>query len=308
MSRSGADSQGAAHAAAELRERGNQLFRAQRFAEAAETYREAMVQVRAAEAEVTSLRPGSAPGASAELGRAVRLNLATCLVRLQEGLGEAIRLCDEVLEKDPSNMKAVFRRGAARHALARELPDPAQQRTALQAARRDLLAAAKAEPGDREVRVLFEQVTEDLRQMPVASAGPALGGLYDDREPTVPEPAPERDACPVCGRIDHTSCGRALWVAQRAQWLGVPVDEVARDPTSFEEEGTLAPLLRATRPAVGVAADTDMPDALSDLSDEEREMLEECLDATERPFPQLKRALPLTHAVHCAQELWAEDD
>jgi len=83
----------------------------------------------------------------------------------------------------------------------------------------------------------------------------------------------------------------------------VSEETVANDPASFEDNGTLMATMQA-RPARTQAS----PGDLSDLSDEEREILEDCLDSTERPYPLLKRKLGLPLAVRCAEELWAEND
>jgi len=103
-------------------------------------------------------------------------------------------------------------------------------------------------------------------------------------------------------------------VAQRARWLRVSEEEVGRDPSDFEDDGTLIGLRIAQRAAERLASggtDADESrrrcDDLSELSEDEREMLEDCLESTERPFPRLKRRLPLAQAVWCAEELWAED-
>lgn len=45
-----------------------------------------------------------------------------------------------------------------------------------------------------------------------------------------------------------------------------------------------------------------------ELSDDERDVLEECLDSVVRPFPDLKRPVPLAKAVETAEALWECDD
>merc|ERR1712135_89981 len=71
-----------------------------------------------------------------------------------------------------------------------------------------------------------------------------------------------------------------LWVAERARWLDVSEEEVGRDPPSFEDSGTLQNFLTQKTPVV------EPPD-LSDLSYDERDFLEDCLESTCRPFPEL---------------------
>ncbi|CAE8663212.1 unnamed protein product, partial [Polarella glacialis] len=158
----------------------------------------------------------------------VRLNLAACLQRLGDRSQEVIDLCDEVLQLDPSSVKALFRRATAQQTRAAQLPDDASQRSALQYARQDLVLAAKAEPADRQIRAVLEEVNKK-------SAGwfSSCSGLYDDRQPEAPPPPPT--VCATCGSIGHPACGRSCWITQRAQWLGVSEEEAGNDPADFEE-------------------------------------------------------------------------
>mmetsp|Transcript_60267 Transcript_60267/g.111766 ORF Transcript_60267/g.111766 Transcript_60267/m.111766 type:complete len:147 (+) Transcript_60267:155-595(+) len=89
--------------------------------------------------------------------------------------------------------------------------------------------------------------------------------------------------------------GSRYWVALRAAWLRQPEEAVAKLPPSFESPGHLQ-LSRVHTVAV------------RDLSDEELEDLEDCLDAMQRPFPRLKRSVPLAQVVQCADTLWDTDD
>lgn len=308
--------------AAELRETGNGLFKEQRYTEAAEAYRQALTLLeddRPQEEAGEASHGAAATSNGATLGQALRLNLATCLLRLQgASLQEAIELCDNALEVDDRSVKALFLRGSAQRGLAEALVEPDKQRSCLQAARRDLLQAARTEPKDRQVRQTLEDVTEALRRLSIGGGGGGMAagflgqrgdarGLYADRESQEHAPAPPV-VCSVCGRQGHAQCGRDLWVQQRAQWLGVPEDEAGREPASYEDNGTLLKLC-AKRAREGLdeerrgRLDTDF----SDLSEEEKEMLEDCLDSTEKPYPQIKRRLPLPQAVRCAEDLWAED-
>jgi len=350
-----------------LRDAGNGLFKEQRFLEAAGLYRKALALLRplplplGKEAVAVTPKPGSRGhgngSAGQTLAHALRLNLALCLQRAGGDLGEALQLCDEVLAVDPASAKALFRRGAVRRGLAEEGGPPGrgavaatERREALQLARMDLLAAARAEPQDRHVRALLEEATQALLRLPAvddagAAAAPAAagllprlakgGGLYCDRQAPPPPPPPLE--CPNCARTGHGGCGKTWWVAQRARWLGLPQEVVAWEPATFEEEGTLAVSgRRAAGPGAGApgegrcggggsvsdggagaaaaASAATVPSTraapvladLSELSDEEIEALRACIDATERPFPQLKRQLPLAHAVQCAEELWEE--
>merc|ERR1719343_766425 len=133
------------------KEEGNLFYKAERFKEAIECYRKGV----------------AISSANTILGQALRVNLCTCLRRIQSGVEEVVRLCGEVLEADEHNTKAYFKRGLARQLLARstELDDNAK-REALAAARRDLKEAARLEPQDRQVRFQLEHVTKELRELP----------------------------------------------------------------------------------------------------------------------------------------------
>eukprot|EP00747_Dinoflagellata_sp_TGD_P084860 gnl/TRDRNA2_/TRDRNA2_162680_c0_seq2.p1 gnl/TRDRNA2_/TRDRNA2_162680_c0~~gnl/TRDRNA2_/TRDRNA2_162680_c0_seq2.p1 ORF type:complete len:182 (+),score=25.27 gnl/TRDRNA2_/TRDRNA2_162680_c0_seq2:52-546(+) len=105
------------------------------------------------------------------------------------------------------------------------------------------------------------------------------------------------------------ACGKAHWVAQRARWLDVPEEEVSKEPESFEDHGSLGAYQEAKRAQASNCQERACPSQSHlDLSDDEREMLEDCLDSTERPYPPLKRSLPLVQAIRCAEEIWAEAD
>jgi len=278
----------------QLRDSGNNFFKAHNYSGAAQCYREALMLLRGARKE------GFASPEQQVLVRAVRLNLASTLLNLGEDFDEAIGLCDAVLSVDPGDAKALFKRGSLRHAAAQEcLGEMSQKREALAAARRDLLEAARTEPQDVRIRAVLEEATQALRKLS-SSGGGLGGGLYDDRGPA-PEPPPPV-ICSVCGRTGHPACGREFWVSQRAKWLGMPLDVVEEEPAGFEDDGPLADAVREAR-----AGQRPREDCLSDLSEDERELLEDCLDSTERPFPELRRKLPLVQAVRCAVELWEED-
>mmetsp|Transcript_43316 Transcript_43316/g.129358 ORF Transcript_43316/g.129358 Transcript_43316/m.129358 type:complete len:181 (-) Transcript_43316:39-581(-) len=101
--------------------------------------------------------------------------------------------------------------------------------------------------------------------------------------------------CVVCGREGHPCCGRRYWTSLRAAWLRVSEEEVNIEPSSFEDAGPLQ-LARA-----------ELAGPVRDLSEGEFEDLEDCLDAVQRPFPRLRRSVPLMQAVQCAEALWDTD-
>mmetsp|Transcript_11595 Transcript_11595/g.30769 ORF Transcript_11595/g.30769 Transcript_11595/m.30769 type:complete len:191 (+) Transcript_11595:229-801(+) len=103
--------------------------------------------------------------------------------------------------------------------------------------------------------------------------------------------------CSVCGRDDgHAGCGMRYWIALRAAWLRTSEEEVAKEPESFEDPGTLQ-IARSAN--IGL---------IRELTEGELEDLEDCLDAVVRPFPQLGASVPLSQAVQCAEALWEVDD
>mmetsp|Transcript_49929 Transcript_49929/g.115919 ORF Transcript_49929/g.115919 Transcript_49929/m.115919 type:complete len:171 (+) Transcript_49929:174-686(+) len=102
--------------------------------------------------------------------------------------------------------------------------------------------------------------------------------------------------CVECGREGHPCCGLRYWTSLRAAWLRAPEEEILREPGSFEDAGPLQ-LARA-----------DLAGPVRDLSEGELEDLEDCLDAVQRPFPRLRRSVPLMQAVQCAEALWDTDD
>jgi len=288
--------------AATLRETGNQLFKDQQYGDAVSTYREALSLLQSAD-------EGS-QGQGPELGQALRLNLATGLLRLEGAAPheEAVALCNCALEVDAESAKALFLRGSAQRNLAEVASClPSEQKDLLQAARRDLLQAARLKPQDRQVRQSLDEVTEALKKLTPARGSGLAGafldqqrGLYDDQR-EAPAPA-EPVVCSVCGFEGHACCGRSEWLRRRARWLDTDEAEVGRDPPGYEDDGTLIPLRKAQRPSSEVDGD------ISDMSEDEREMLEDCLDSTEKPYPQIMRKLGLRQAVHCAEQLWAEED
>lgn len=291
---------------------GNEHFRFQRVQQACASYRQALEVLRGEEA-------ASAPGDGiSQLGQAVRMNLATCLQRLGSEhaeviqlCDEVIRLCDEVLASEPTNAKALFRRATTRKNLAGSLPESsAGRREALVLAMQDLAAAAKSDPADRQVSEKLEEVAAELRAM----------GVSADEAPGV-EPQPQL-VCSNCGRPGHARCGKQLWIEQRAAWLCIAAEEVDKEPGDFENDGTLMRAVRAARIAAAaddgdqaraaalsryMDPDNEDSDDLPELSDSEREMIEDCLEAVERPYQRLKRSLRLAQAVRCAEELWEDD-
>eukprot|EP00923_Selenidium_pygospionis_P053965 GHVN01093964.1.p1 GENE.GHVN01093964.1~~GHVN01093964.1.p1 ORF type:complete len:458 (+),score=150.52 GHVN01093964.1:225-1598(+) len=82
----------------------------------------------------------------AEARKALNLNLALALIKLSDFL-HAAKAADEVVKIDPSNIKALFRRGVANSGCGN-----------LDQARRDLTAVCRAEPANSEARSELEKV------------------------------------------------------------------------------------------------------------------------------------------------------
>jgi cyclophilin family peptidyl-prolyl cis-trans isomerase len=74
------------------------------------------------------------------------LNQALCCLK-RNLIGEAIECCNSVLEVDPRNVKALFRRGSAR-----------LENHQIGAAKRDLLFALSVEPSNKEIQEKLENV------------------------------------------------------------------------------------------------------------------------------------------------------
>jgi hypothetical protein len=121
-----------------LKDEGNRLHAAKKFAEAAEKYKRARSNLTpAADAGAATTTADADPAAAAaaasaegrELRRACALNYASCCLQLNKH-AEAAEACEEVLQGDEGNVKALYRRGQARQALGQ-----------LQGAEEDLAAA-----------------------------------------------------------------------------------------------------------------------------------------------------------------------
>lgn len=271
--------------AADLRRQGNELFKAQQFTEAANCYRRAL-----------SAEPG-------ELAQTIRLNLSTCLLRLGTSLDEVLALCDDFLSLDGTSAKAFYLRGSARFALAEQAAAPDAQRDILLAAKKDLVQAAKASPGDKQVRARLDEVAEVLRTLPSKPGILAKGSLYDDRQPEPPKPPPV--ICSECGRYGHPKCGLGFWLDTRAAWLGVARQEVEALPADFEDDGPLGIARHEARCRARALEGKD--GSSSSMSADECDILEDCLESTQRPYPLLKRQAPLTQVVRFARELWDDN-
>ncbi|CAE7798340.1 unnamed protein product, partial [Symbiodinium microadriaticum] len=96
------------------------------------------------------------------------------------------------------------------------------------------------------------------------------------------DPATGLPICGTCARLGHPLCGLRYWITLRAAWLRLPEELVAEEPHSFEDPGSVQ---IARQAQIGF---------VREISEGEAEDLEDCLDAIQRPFPLLRRPIPLS--------------
>lgn len=136
---------------AELRERGNELFRNNRFAEAVQVYKEALNRQ---DQLVLREKPGEPEWVELDNGKIpLLLNLAQCQLKLDQ-FYEAVQCCSEALKRDPSNEKGLFRR-AKGHMGAWNLEE----------ARQDLELLLRSHPGSE---TLVKRTLKELDSLEVA--------------------------------------------------------------------------------------------------------------------------------------------
>lgn len=260
---------------AQLRNRANDLFKESRFSEAADLYRQARQIMRTPGKEVPT-----------DIRQAVLMNLALCLGRTGGDPEHIVSLCDEVLSVNPNSAKAFFKRGLAYSSIAGQ-KEGEERQVALQLGRQDLIQAARLEPNDRHIRKKLSEVTEAM-----CAAGSSKKGLYDEMPPAAPRPPPQ--VCPDCGHQGHPCCGKAYWVRQRAEWLSCAESEIDQEPADFEDSGSLQ-LTRGAQLPREQGATSNFADAflaeefvqpgVPELTSDEWEVLEDCLESTEKPYP-----------------------
>ncbi|KAL2913349.1 hypothetical protein HK105_207094 [Polyrhizophydium stewartii] len=146
----------------QLKDQGNEHFKAGRIKEALGMYNQALLYLNGLDnssmAGVVSsglIEPLTADD-KAEIDATILacwLNMAACYIR-QERYTKAVDFCDKVLKKDENNVKAHFRKGQA--LLKSNNLDPAEQ---------SLLKAAKLAPTDLGVRETLEQVRTRIREL-----------------------------------------------------------------------------------------------------------------------------------------------
>jgi len=127
---------------------GNERFKEQKFDEAIYKYSKCLSYLDYFLEE----RPEGDHGALGAVAAPCRLNRALCYIKAGD-CAKAEEDCSKVLEKDPNNAKALYRRGRARHVSKQ-----------LTLARADLAAAAALLPKDaavaQELRTVLEKIKE----------------------------------------------------------------------------------------------------------------------------------------------------
>uniref|UniRef100_A0A7S0QYU3 peptidylprolyl isomerase n=1 Tax=Pyramimonas obovata TaxID=1411642 RepID=A0A7S0QYU3_9CHLO len=146
--------------AEKLKAEGTAEFKAGNYQTAANIYEEAANKYISAEPDEDSLK------ASCEVARMACLNnAAMCYLKLEK-FKEAQTACDKVLDMDAQNVKALFRRGQALLKIG-----------AINDAKTDLLAAAKLEPKNKEIREAYESAKAKVDAVKAAEKAAMGTGL-----------------------------------------------------------------------------------------------------------------------------------
>jgi tetratricopeptide (TPR) repeat protein len=135
-------------AAEKFKTEGNEFFSKGDMTNAILSYHKSLLYLRA----VTSNSSNEHKSKVKQLRIACYLNLAAAQLREGRNLEKVVKYCNEVLQAEPGNVKALFRRGKARNLL-----------NDLEAAKEDLMAAAKLDPGNKDVRNELESVKQKLK-------------------------------------------------------------------------------------------------------------------------------------------------
>jgi tetratricopeptide (TPR) repeat protein len=171
-------------ASSRRRAEGNAAFKEGRYADAAGRYSAALSFV---DEDLLIQLQGFHYDRAIEERVPALLNAAACHLKLGDNAA-AVNAASQVLAEQPGNAKALFRRGAARHAIGQT-----------EAAVEDLKKAAAAAPGDaaiaRELAAVRRSMQEERRAGAslfkglIDKAGKEGGGLYSDEEEEVQEEA-----------------------------------------------------------------------------------------------------------------------
>eukprot|EP00002_Diphylleia_rotans_P035289 TRINITY_DN7687_c0_g1_i3.p1 TRINITY_DN7687_c0_g1~~TRINITY_DN7687_c0_g1_i3.p1 ORF type:complete len:158 (-),score=50.30 TRINITY_DN7687_c0_g1_i3:16-489(-) len=133
--------------ATQLREEGNQLFKAAEYAKADERYKK-VLEILAKLEDATLEQETVANDLKFNAG----LNLSATHLKL-ENYVEAAKFCDAILKEDPDNVKALFRRGQA-----------CVGKCEFDAAKKDYLAAQKLSPSDKAIAQALKQLPVQIQE------------------------------------------------------------------------------------------------------------------------------------------------
>ncbi|RLN93245.1 hypothetical protein BBJ28_00005898 [Nothophytophthora sp. Chile5] len=159
-----------------LKAKGTEQFKAKQFDVAAATYNEA-----ASFMEDMYDVSDDDKKKMKELQTTCFLNAAMCFIKVQD-YAEAVSIATKALNNDPTNVKALYRRGVGR-----------MNTNDLDRAKEDLLAAGKLDPTNREVRRELEALKKKMkeaRQHEKAVFGGIFSkvSMYDDKSAVEGEP------------------------------------------------------------------------------------------------------------------------
>ncbi|GFH10027.1 peptidylprolyl isomerase, partial [Haematococcus lacustris] len=127
---------------------GNQLFAEGKYREAMGKYATALSYL---DEDFMMQLEGFYEDKANEVKVPIHLNMAACQLRIKD-YHTAVYNCSEVLKLQPGNVKALFRRGTARHALGQT-----------EGAKADLTAAAEKSPDDKAIRAELQALRQTLR-------------------------------------------------------------------------------------------------------------------------------------------------
>lgn len=146
--------------AGEAKDRGNELFKASDFAQAQESYREALNILRGwTGSDLEDLRTRN------KLRLSCLLNITQCDLKLEE-FTTAVQHATEALSIEPKNCKALYRRGLAHMSSG-----------GLEEARTDLLEASRLDPQNAEVRSRLAECKRKMAEHQESYKG-AFGGMF----------------------------------------------------------------------------------------------------------------------------------
>lgn len=217
--------------AASRKEVGGKLFKAKRYALALERYKKASDVLRSMEPDKCS---EEISGRAAELWMLCELNKAACMLKTCDHVGVK-KSCSDVLEMDPGNVKALFRRASAHLAEAEHAKAIA-----------DLKAVLETEPGNSEAsRLLAQAQREEKKQEKKAQsifAKMARGceGLCEDEQRRARE-AKEAHEAQIAAKGAAARAEAEKWRKERGAKNVATEGATASESTSTEASSATPP-------------------------------------------------------------------